>query len=90
MSAWAWYSWPSLPAFDSWHADAMTEQGIPHPNRNAETGEVDESAQWTVAYTSPVLVVDDDVRARVQPEVAAAVPNGMGVPCDPPPVPEET
>lgn len=81
---WDWYSWPSLAAFNDWHAAAMTNQGIPHPGRNAATGEVDEMAQWTTAYTEATVVAADDVRARVQPEVAAAVPDGMGTPCDQP------
>lgn len=84
---WQWYAWPSLEAFDTWHVDAMADQHIPHPGRNAATGEIDPDAQWTTAYTEPTVVAVDDVRARVQPDVAAAVPDGMGTPCDAPPSP---
>ncbi len=87
MTTWNWYAWPSVESFNAWHALAMADQHIPHPGRNAATGEIDESAQWTTAYTEPTIVAVDDVRARVQPEVAAAVPDGMGTPCDPPPSP---
>ena len=82
---WNWYTWPSIEAFNAWHADAMTDQHIPHPGRNAATGEIDPDAQWTEQYTAAVIVAVADVRARVQPEVAVAVPDGMGTPCDPPP-----
>jgi hypothetical protein len=85
---WSWYTWPTLAAFDAWHADACATLNIPHPGRNTSTGEIDESAQWTTAYTEPTIVAVDDVRARVQPDVAAAVPDGMGTPCDPPPSPD--
>ena len=80
-----WYSWSSLDAFDSWHSSAMSALGIPHPNHNAATGEIDESAQWTTAYTNPVMVSEYDVRAYVKQSVAELVPDGLGVPSEPPP-----
>lgn len=81
------YSWLSLDAFNAWHADACVALGIPHPNRNAATGEIDENAQWTTAYTEAVLVAEDDVRAYVEQYVADLVPDGLGVPSEPPPAP---
>lgn len=83
------YSWFSLGEFDAWHESIKTALGIPYPGRNALTGEIDESAQWTTAYTVPTVVADDDVRAFVEDHVASAVPEGIGVPCDPPPAPPE-
>lgn len=83
-----WYSWPSLADFDAWHTTVCTALGIPHPGRNAETGEIDESAQWTTAYTAAVEVAADDWRAVVEPAIAATYPNGLGTPCDPPPSPD--
>jgi hypothetical protein len=80
-----WYRWTDLEGFNAWHAAACQELGIPHPGRNAATGEVDEDAQWTTAYTEATVVADDDVRAVVEDDVAALVPEGLGVPCDPPP-----
>jgi hypothetical protein len=83
-----WYSWPDLPSFDAWHAAACTAVGIPHPGYNEATGEVDPDAQWTTAYTAVVEVAADDWRAIVEPAVAALIPDGLGVPCDPPPAPD--
>jgi hypothetical protein len=76
------YRWPDVQAFNAWHDSACAALGIPYPNRNAATGEIDDDAQWTTAYTQPV--VGEDVRAVVEPDVAALVPVGLGVPCDPP------
>ena len=80
-----WHQWSNLEAFTAWHTAACDVLGIPHAGVNAATGELDETAQWTTAYTNPVTVAADDVRAVVDPDVAAQVPTGLGVPCDPPP-----
>jgi hypothetical protein len=82
-----WYQWTSLAAFDAWHADACAALGIPHPGNNAATGELDTDAQWTTAYTTPVTT-DAGVLAIVEPDVAALMPDGLGVPSDPPPTPD--
>jgi hypothetical protein len=84
----SWHHWPTLQAFNVWHTAACTALGIPHPGHNAATGQLDEAAQWTTAYTEPVVVAADDVRAVVEDDVAALVPDRLGVPCDPPPAPE--
>lgn len=81
------YTWPSLPLFESWHDSAKQALGIPYPGRNAATGEVDPEAQWTTAYTEPTVVADDDVRAYVEDTVASLVPDGLGQPSEPPPTP---
>jgi hypothetical protein len=78
------YRWPSLAAFDAWHDNACAALGIPRPGHNAATGQLDKAAQWTTAYTDPVVVAVDDVRAVVEADVAELVPDGLGVPCDPP------
>jgi hypothetical protein len=83
-----WHQWPDLEAFHAWHADICVALGIPHAGYNAATGELDETAQWTTAYTDPVTVAADDVRAVVKPDVAELVPVGLGSPCDPPPTPD--
>lgn len=83
------YSWSSLDLFNAWHADAMLALGIPHPNRNAATGEIDPEAQWTTAYTEAIVVAEDDVRAYVETYVAELVPEGLGVPSEPPPSPDD-
>jgi hypothetical protein len=83
-----WYTWPSEDEFDAWHADACTALGIPHPGVNQATGEIDEDAQWTTAYTSVVEVAAADWRAYVEASVAELVPDGLGAPSEPPPAPE--
>lgn len=83
------YTWLSLDLFNVWHDAAKVALGIPHPNHNAANGEIDEDAQWTTAYTEPTLVADDDVRAYVEDNVASLVPDGLGIPSEPPPSPSE-
>ena len=78
-----YYRWTSLAAFTNWHNSICAELGIPHPNRNAATGEIDPDAQWTTAYTEPIIVSDDDVRAVVEDHVAGLV-AGLGEPSEPP------
>lgn len=82
------YRWLSLSLFDAWHDAAKLALGIPHPGRNQKTGEIDEQAQWTTAYTDAIVVAEDDVRAFVEDMVAALVPDGLGQPSSPPPEPE--
>ena len=84
-----WYLWDSSASFDLWHETAKAFLGIPYPGRNSATGEIDENAQWTTAYTEPLVLADDDVRAFVEDHVASVIPDGIGVPCDPPPAPPE-
>lgn len=79
------YSWPSLEAFDYWHQAVKTALGIPYPGRNDATGEIDNNAQWTTAYTVPIVVADDDVRAYVEDNVVLMVPGEIGTPCERPP-----
>jgi hypothetical protein len=83
-----WHQWADLQAFTVWHDTACAALGIPHAGFNAATGDLDETAQWTTAYTQPTVVAADDVRAVVEPHVAEVVPEGLGVPCDPPPAPD--
>lgn len=79
------YSWLSLDLFNAWHDATKRALGIPYPGRNAATGEIDNEAQWTTAYTEPTIVAYDDVRAYVGDKVARQVPEGLGQPCEPPP-----
>lgn len=78
------YLWLSLESFNGWHDAVKIALGIPYPGRNAGTGEIDESAQWTTSYTEPILVAENDVRAYVDDAVALLVPDGLGVPSEPP------
>lgn len=79
------YLWTSHTDFDAWHTTVCEALGIPHPNRNAATGELDVDAQWTTAYTEVTEVAGDDWRAYVEDDIAAQFPDGLGTPSDPPP-----
>jgi hypothetical protein len=83
-----WFCWKSPQSFDIWHDAVCLALGIPHPNRNVATDEIDESAQWTTAYTEAIVVAEDDVRAYVEVHVAELVSDGLGVPSGPPPPPK--
>ena len=81
------YRWPSVAAFTAWHEAACGALDLPRAGLNMSTGAYDSSAMMTTAYTSAVTVAPGDVRAMVDGDVAALVPDGLGVPCDPPPAP---
>lgn len=83
-----YYKWDSSASFELWHESVKTGLGIPHPNENVATGEVDVSAQWTTAYTVAKVVAAGDVRASVEDWVAQAFPLGLGVPSEMPPEPD--
>ena len=83
-----WYSWATLAAFTAWHDAVCVALGIPYPGQNAASGQIDESAQWTTAYTDIVEAAGDDWRAWVGDDIAAAHPAGLGAPSEPPPSPE--
>ena len=51
----AWVSFVDEAAFVAFHDAACADNAIPHPGRNGATGEVDPDAQWTTAYTDPVI-----------------------------------
>ena len=65
-----WYTFNSLDDFDVWHAGVKDLLGIPYPNVNAATGEVDPLASWTLEYTEPIIVATDDIRAFIEEEYA--------------------
>lgn len=81
----AWYSWKSLSDFNLWHSQVCVGLGIPHPNRNNATGEIDPDAQWTTDYTVPVEIEPTDWRAMVGDDIATLYFNRLGTPSDPPP-----
>ena len=47
-----WYEWETEEAFDTWHQDKIDELNLPQPSSNQATGEIDEAAQRTLAYTT--------------------------------------
>ena len=79
-----YYLWPTKADFDTWHDTVCTALSIPHPNRNAATGEIDDNAQWTTAYTEVIEVAADDWRAFVEDATAAQFLDGLGTPSDGP------
>lgn len=83
-----WFSWPTFEAFEAWHDSVCAWLGLPKPGRNVATREIDLDAEWTTAYTGVVQVSAGDWRGFVEPDVAAAHPDGLGVPCDPPSFPD--
>lgn len=64
---------PTEAEFISWHDGKCAEHGIPYPGQNAETGEVDTSAQWMTAYAAP-LMVDGQLTVTLPDEEVAADP----------------
>lgn len=80
-----WYSWSDPALFISWHQDTCALLGIPRPGRNASTGEIDATAEWTTSYTTAFIVSGNDIRAFVENEVALLSPNLLGVSSEMPP-----
>lgn len=73
-----WYKWSSLDAFNSWHSYVKDQLGIPCPNYNLATGEVQAmTAYWTLEYTDPVILSENDVRAVVEDD-ALGFTEGLG------------
>lgn len=85
----SWYAWESEAAFDVWHERVIAMLNLPRVGENQRTGEPAPDKQKTTAYTQPVVVADDDVRAFVESDVAGMVPEGLGVASDKPPSPLE-
>jgi hypothetical protein len=74
------YSWESEEAFDLWHNEVMSSLGIPHPNKNSETGELDQDATWTTAYTNLNISEDNVLYAKVEDEIAQQFSENLGTP----------
>jgi hypothetical protein len=81
------YRWTSRSDFDTWHTVVCDALGIPHPNYNAATGELDLGAQWTTSYTEVIEVAADDWRSYVEDATAAQFPDELGIPSEAPPSP---
>jgi hypothetical protein len=75
-----YYRWNSYADFSAWHNTVCAGLGIPHPNRNEASGEIDDDAQWTTAYTEAVEVAADDWQAYVEDDIATQYPDGLGTP----------
>ena len=78
-----YYSWATVKSFNSWHKQVKTSLGIPYANRNSKTGEIDEDATWTTAYTE-LSEDDNSVKyAKVEHEIAETFSEGLGTPHTP-------
>lgn len=80
----AWYTWSSQTDFETWHTTVCQGLGIPHPNHNGATGEVDPDATWTLRYTDVHEISPDDWRAVVDDDVAGVYQSGLGQPSSEP------
>jgi hypothetical protein len=63
-----YYEWINLEAFEIWHQNFKTNHGYPIPSVNSSTAIIDQNAQWTTDYTTPIEIgnkiiafVDDDL-----------------------------
>lgn len=82
-----WYKWDAEPSFDAWEATVVAGLGMPWIGVNQATGQPEPDKQQTTDYTAATEVAPDDWRAPVDDAIAAAYPDGLGTPCDPPPEP---
>ena len=64
-----WYEWNSQADFDAWHEALCHQLGYPLLSINQATGEPDESAAMTTAYTTS-QAVGDRVIADVEDQYA--------------------
>jgi len=77
------YKWETEKAFDNWHSVVKEALGIPYANKNSATGEIDESATWTTAYTA-LRSDDNGVKfAKVEEEISTQFSEGLGEPFEP-------
>lgn len=67
-----WYEWNTKEDFDNWHNALCVELGYPLTPVNQATGEPDENAQKTVAYTESHQIENKWI-ALIEPEYA----NGL-------------
>lgn len=85
----AWYSWQSQTDFDAWHQTVVEALNLPRVGHNAATGQPRPEAQQTTGHTAVTEVASNDWRAPVEQPIADQFPTGLGVPCEPPPEPEQ-
>jgi hypothetical protein len=64
-----WFEWDSIEDFNVWHNAKIDELNLPLASVNQATGEIDPTAQKTVAYTTP-HEVENKIIAMVEDEHA--------------------
>jgi len=77
------YAWQTEADFEAWHSVVKEALGIPYANKNSATGEIDENATWTTAYTSLSEDENGVKFARVEDEIAQQFSEGLGTPHEP-------
>ena len=82
-----WYKWTTEASFTAWQEPVNAGLDLPRVGVNQATGRPAPLKQRTLEYTATTEVAADDWRAPVADDIAAAYPNGLGEPCDPPPEP---
>ena len=82
-----WYKWTTEELFTAWQEPVNVGLGLPRVGVNQATGRPAPLKQRTLEYTATTEVAADDWRAPVADDIAAAYPDGLGEPCDPPPEP---
>jgi len=78
-----YYTWESDEAFEAWHSVVKEALGIPYANKNSATGEIDENASWTTAYTALKTDHNGVKFAKVEEEIAQQFSEGLGEPFEP-------
>jgi hypothetical protein len=73
-----WYKFESQDLFDVWHEIVKADLGIPYPNKNLETGEIDEDAQWTTSFIEPYIVSETDLRIYLTDEYSDTYSQELG------------
>lgn len=74
------YLWQTMELFDQWHKNVNAFLKFPTPGRNAATGEIDVTAQWTTAYTHSIINQNGTVLAFVEDHIAEQFSENLGVP----------
>jgi len=73
-----WYKFESQAFFDEWHNQVKAQLGIPYPNKNLQTGEVDENAMWTTSFIEPLIVSENDLRIYLADEYSETYSEKLG------------
>jgi hypothetical protein len=63
----AWVKWDSIENFNTWHDAIKAELGLPKLSVDAEGNTIPDSL-INENYTLPVIVANNDIRARVEDE----------------------
>jgi hypothetical protein len=71
-----WFEWGSEESFDAWHNAKIEELNLPQASINQASGEIDETAQRTISYTTPHFV-ENKIIAMVEDEHSQGLTETM-------------